>query len=337
MTRRIRSACAKKEPGSGGGDSATRWVPKRKKRRSKLSLREGLRTNRRPPSPFIRALLASAVIFFSSRAFAAAPPARIVSLTPGVTETLFALGVGDRVVGVSRYCDYPPEAVARPKVGTFLAPVVEAVAALGPDLVLTSPSPGNHEPVAAMQRASLRVEAVPEGSASVQEVLSSIRAIAAIVGASNPSERLIAGIQAELAVVAAKAEGRPRVATAVVVGHDPLVLAGPQSYLGELLVRAGGANVAESLGGKWPRASWEFLFAAQPQVIVDLSMGSEAPAVAARWRQLADLPAVKSGRVYFDASLVLLHPGPRLGSQAVLLSRFLHPEAWQGTGENKPD
>lgn len=260
-----------------------------------------------------------------------------MSLTPGVTETLFALGVGDRVVGVSRYCDYPPEAVTRPKVGTFLAPVVEAVAALGPDLVLTSPSPGNQEPVAAMQRANLRVVAVPEGSASVQEVLSSIRAIAAIVGAGDASERLIAGIETALAAATAKADGRPPVATAIVVGHDPLVLAGPQSYLGELLVRTGGSNVAESLGGKWPRASWEILFAKQPQVIVDLSMGSEAPAVAARWRQLADLPAVKSGRVYFDASLVLLHPGPRLGSQAVLLSRFLHPEAWQGTGENTPD
>lgn len=260
-----------------------------------------------------------------------------MSLTPGVTEILFALGAGERVVGVSRYCDYPAEAQTRPRVGTFLAPVVEAVAALEPDLVLTSPSPGNQDPVTAMQRAGLRVVAVPEGSGSVAEVLGSIRAVAEDVGSNEVAERLIAAIDDELGSVARKTQGRPRIATAIVVGHDPLVLAGPQSYLGELLVRAGGTNVADSLGGKWPRAGWEFLFAAGPEVIVDLSMGSEAPAVAERWRQLAQLPAVEAGRVYFDASLVLLHPGPRLGSQARLLARFLHPEAWQGAGESKPD
>jgi len=258
-------------------------------------------------------------------------------LTPSVTEALFALGAGDRVVGVSRYCDYPPEAKERPKVGTFLAPVVEAVAALAPDLVLTSPSPGNYEPVSAMQRAGLKVVAVPEGSGSVAEVLGSIRAVAQTIGADGAAGRLITRIEAELARAARKAEGRPRVSAAVVVGHDPLVLAGPESYLGELLARTGGANVADSLGGRWPRAGLEFLFAAQPLVIVDLSMGSEAAAVVERWRRLADLPAVKAGRVYFDASLVLLHPGPRLGNQAVLLSRFLHPEAWQDASETKRD
>jgi iron complex transport system substrate-binding protein len=214
---------------------------------------------------------------------------------------------------------------------------VEAVAALGPDLVLTSPSPGNHEPVAAMERAGLRVVTVPEGSASVAEVLGSIRAVASAVDATEAADRLIAGIEQELAVANEKAEGRPRVPAAVVVGHDPLVLAGPKSYLGELVVRAGGKNVADPLGGKWPRAGLEFLFAAQPQIIVDLSMGSQAPAVAGRWRQLGDLAAVKAGRVYFDASLVLLHPGPRLGNQAVLLSRLLHPESWQATSESTHD
>ena len=333
----ISSLHAQKKPGSGGGDSTARWVPKRKKRRSKLSLREGLRGDRRAVSSFIRALLAITGIFFPGPVFAENPPARIVSLTPGVTETLFALGVGDRVVGVSRYCDYPPEARERPKVGTFLAPVVEAAAALDPDLVLTSPSPGNYEPVAAMERAGLNVVAVPEGSGSVAEVLGSIRAVAETVGAEEAAARLTAAIEAELARVARKAEGRLRVAAAVVVGHDPLVLAGPESYLGELLARVGGANVADSLGGRWPRASLEFLFASRPLVIIDLSMGSEAAAVAERWRRLEDLPAVKAGRVYFDASLVLLHPGPRLGSQAALLSRFLHPEAWQDERESGHD
>ena len=122
------------------------------------------------------------------------------------------------------------------------------------------------------------------GSSSIQEVLGSIRAVAEVVGTSAAAEHLIEGIERELAIATEKARGRPRVATAVVVGHDPLVLAGPHSYLGELVVLAGGTNVADPLGGKWPRVGLEMLFAAQPKVIVDLSMGSEAPAVAERWR-----------------------------------------------------
>jgi iron complex transport system substrate-binding protein len=333
----IWSLVDKKKPGSGGGDSTARWVPKRKKRRSKLSLREGLRIRRRPAPPFIRALLLGTSVFFAPPHFAAADPQKIVSLTPSVTETLFALGAGDQVIGVSRYCDYPPEARTRDTVGTFLAPVVEAVVALAPDLVLTSPSPGNQEPVVAMERLGLRVVTVPEGSASVSEVLRSIQAVAAAVGATHAADRIIDGLERDLTLAEAKAEGRPRVATAVVVGHEPLVLAGPQSYLGELIVHAGGSNVADPLGGKWPRAGLEFLVAAKPEVIVDLSMGSEASSAAERWRRLEGVPAVKAGRVYFDASLVLLHPGPRIGSQAVLLSRFLHPESWQASSESKHD
>ena len=92
------------------------------------------------------------------------------------------------------------------------------------------------------------------------------------------------------------------------------------------------------LGGKWPRAGLEFLVAAAPQVLVDLTMGYEATGDRTRWGRFRELPAVKDGRVYFDASQVFLRPGPRLGEQARLLSRFLHPEAWRDTTDHsKPD
>jgi iron complex transport system substrate-binding protein len=255
-------------------------------------------------------------------------PTRIVSLTPSVTETLFALGMGARVVGVSQYCDYPPEATRLPRVGSFLAPVVEAVTALEPDLILTSPSPGNQEPVAALARAGLRVVPVPEGSESVAAVLQSIRAVAMAVGATDAAAPLIAGIENAIADAETKARGRPRPSVAIVVGFEPLVLAGPDSYLGDLVARVGGDDVSRRVGGKWPRVGLELLVAAAPEVIIDLTMGYERSTDTHRWDRFADIPAVRSGRVVFDASQVFLRPGPRLGEQARRLSRFLHPEAW---------
>lgn len=263
------------------------------------------------------------------------PVRRIVSLTPGVTETLFALGLGDRVVGVSQYCDFPPEAAELPKVGTFLAPVVEAVVAREPDLVLTSPSPGNRDSVATLERVGLRVVAVPEGSASVEDVIASIRAVAVAVSA-DPS-RLIGAIRAEIAEAGARVAGREPVSVAVVVGHDPLVLAGPGSHLGDLVGRMGGRNIALPSSGKWPRVGLEFLVASAPEVIVDLGMGSEAGSGLDRWTRFTEIPAVANRRISFDSSLVLLHPGPRLGIQAAMLARMLHPEAWQGKKENTSD
>jgi iron complex transport system substrate-binding protein len=339
----------KKNRAAEGGTPLPGYRAKRKKRRRKLSLREGLRGDRRRSSRFIRDLLIASHFFLlicpgaaifageNSGADAARPPAegRIVSLTPGVTETLFALGVGPRVAGVSRYCDYPPEATTLPQVGSFLAPVVEAVVALRPGLVLTSPSPGNRESVATLERVGLRVVAVPEGSTSVAGVLDSIRDVATAVGADAAG--LVDKIEVEIAAAAAKVVSRPRVKVAIVVGHDPLVLAGPDSYLGDLVERVGGENVATEVGGKWPRVGLEFLIATAPEAIVDLGMGSEASTGRGRWSRFAEVPAVRDDRIYFDPSLVLLHPGPRLGSQAAILARMLHPEAWQENKESIPD
>src|SRR6185369_5318687 len=92
---------------------------------------------------------------------AALPPSRIVSLAPALTEILFAVGAGDRVVGVTAFCDYPPEARQLPKVGGYTTPSVEAILALRPDLVLVSPASGNRDPALALRQAGLRVEVVP--------------------------------------------------------------------------------------------------------------------------------------------------------------------------------
>ena len=266
-----------------------------------------------------------------------AAPLRIVSLAPAITETLFALGLGARVVAVSTYCDFPPEAASRPHVGSFLAPAAEAIVAQHPDLVLTSPTPGNESAVRAMQRAGLRVEVV-EGDGSLDDSRSAMLQVARLAGDEEAGRRLVASLDARLAAVRTAASSLPRVPVAVVLGRDPLVLAGPASVLGELVVLAGGRNVADAAGGRWPRVGAEFLMTAAPEVLVDLALpmgetpspkdAAEAAATAASsWKELASLPAVKNGRVVTDSSSSMLRPGPRLPDAAEALFRALHPGA----------
>ncbi len=268
-------------------------------------------------------------------------PARIVSLVPAVTETLFALGMGPRVVGVSTYCDYPAETGALPKVGSFTEPVAETIVVLKPDLVLTSPSPGNETAVRAVERTGVRV-AVIQSEGGLAEARSAILDVARAVGAAPAGEALLARLDARLEAVKRAAAGLERPSAAVVVGREPLVLAGPGSYLGELLVLAGGRNIADSIGGRWPRVGMELLVASRPEVLVDLSVGmGDAPddeEAAAAWASMPSLPAVASGRVVRDSDAMMLRPGPRLADAAEALFRALHPGAVlpAGTGAAPP-
>ncbi|MFT4569597.1 MAG: iron complex transport system substrate-binding protein [Hyphomicrobiaceae bacterium] len=259
-----------------------------------------------------------------------AAPARIVSLVPALTETLFALGVGDRVVGVSDFCDEPAAARLLPRVGTFVAPVAEAVLALNPDLVLTSPTPGNQSAVGALKRAGVRIGVVG-GDASIQEVRRSILRTAALVGAQAEGQELLAAMTADLDWVRAAAAPEPRPLVALVIGSDPLVLAGASSYLGELLELAGAENLGAKLEGRWPRVGMEFLVSESPAVLIDVStpMESEGGAQAARtsWERFPSLRAVADQRIHVLKASVLLRPGPRLGSAARRLFEVIHPEA----------
>jgi len=288
------------------------------------------------------ALLAAALAapVTAGEAAEAAPPGRVVSLVPAITETLFALGLGPRVVGVSSYCDYPPEARSLPKVGTFSEPVAEAIVTLHPDLVLTSPSPGNETSVRAVERSGIRV-AVVQSEGGLGESRAAMLAVADAVGEHEAGLRLVGAIDARIAAVGARAAALAHPVAAVVVGREPLVLAGPASYLGELLVLAGGRNVADPVGGRWPQVGIEFLVAAAPQVLVDLSIamgdspraGIDAPS---SWASLSSLPAVASGRVVTDRASLMLRPGPRLGDAAEALFEALHPQSPAGTGAQAP-
>jgi iron complex transport system substrate-binding protein len=283
-----------------------------------------------PVGPETRAFPSSIDISPFERLRFAGVPERIVSLTPGVTETLFALGIGPRVVGISRYCDHPEQVSTLPRVGSFLSPVIEAVIKLEPDLVITSPSPGNRNAVEALERAGLRVEVVDEGSASLDTIRASILTVSRLVGRDLEGSLLLDRINSAVNTVQARVSELSKPRVAVVVGYEPLVLAGPSSYLGELVRVAGGKNVADTLGGKWPRTGLEFLLAASPEILVDASMQEfdqdEVGTITRRWARFPLVPAVADGRIYGHGGFLLLRPGPRLAEQALLMGRYVHPE-----------
>jgi iron complex transport system substrate-binding protein len=255
-----------------------------------------------------------------------AVPARIVSLAPSVTETLFALGAGPRVVAVSDYCDYPPETAALPRIGSFLVPNVEAIIALRPDVVIGTPSPGNHEAVAMLRRLGIRVEIDdPEHLSDLPRVT---RMIAAAAGVPGEGERLVAAIERDLDAVRARVAGAVPRRVLMVVGQDPLIAVGHTSFLGELLAAARAVNVAPP-DAVWPHLNVEFVIAADPEIVIDSSMGSEdGRATAAFWARLPSLAAVREGHVYPFRSYRVLRPGPRLPAAFVDLARLIHPERW---------
>jgi iron complex transport system substrate-binding protein len=255
---------------------------------------------------------------------AGGPPARVVSLAPSLTEILWALGAGERVVGVCAQCDYPPAVAALPRVGSYLAPSVEAVIAARPDLVVVVPSPGNREAVRALERVGVRVLVVHDRT--LADLRASVRTIAGALGLAAAGERLVTEIDRGLAAVHARVAGLPPRRVLLVVGHSPLVVAGAGTLQDELVTIAGGTNVAADVGQAWPQISPEVVVARAPEVIVDAAMGTEAGG-RELFAALTTVPAVRQGRVVRIAGDALFRAGPRVVEAARALARAIHPEA----------
>lgn len=258
----------------------------------------------------------------------AVAPQRIISLAPSITEILFALGAGDRVVGVSTYCDYPPEAARIDRIGTFLEPNVERILAKRPDLVIGVPSPGNRASVEHLQGLGLRTLIVdPE---RITDVLAAIRAVAAAVGVPTRGEELVARIEGDVGAVRARLDDAPKPRVLMLVGRSPFIAAGAGTYQDELIDLARGENVAVAGGRAWPTVSLESIVAHAPEVIIDTSMGSEESpdraSALAFWRDFPSIPAVHDHRIYGYRAYELLRPGPRVAETLEAIARFIHPE-----------
>jgi iron complex transport system substrate-binding protein len=259
---------------------------------------------------------------------AQAQPQRVISLAPSITETVYALGFGDRLVGVSTYCDYPPEAMRIERVGTFLSPNAELIVAKRPDLVLAVPSPGNRNPVESLQRLGLKVVVVdPQTLAEIKEA---IVTIARELGNEAAGRKLVGEMEARNQELRERLADAPRRKVLMVVGHSPLIAVGPGTFQDELIRLARGVNVAAETGRAWPHLSVEFVIAAAPEVIIDTTAHENPEGGGSDfWSTYSAIPAVREGRVHAYREYALLRPGPRIAEALQRVARFIHPERFR--------
>jgi iron complex transport system substrate-binding protein len=251
---------------------------------------------------------------------AEAQPTRIVSTLPSATETLFALGVGDRVVGVSQYCHFPPDVLSLPKVGTYTKPDAEKIVLLRPDLVVISTTGAG----LADRLSGLSIRTVAIRVGSLPEVFSMIHDIGAAAGVLGKAEHLNDQIRSRLENLRVQGADRPKPSVLMIVGRTPgllnnLTAAGASTYLSELLQIAGGANALAASAISYPRISLETIVRLNPDVILDMSIMGEAMGPPGReerlretWLSHRELTAVTKGNVFGLASETLVTPGPRV-------------------------
>ena len=261
---------------------------------------------------------------------------RIVSTAPSITETLYALGLGDRVVGVTTYCHYPPEAMKKPKIGSYTQPDLEVIASLRPDLVVIQ-----RNPVRLAERLSaLHLNVIEVSHDSLAQISQAVDRIGGAAGVPVRARALNASIRAQLDDVRRRTAKFPRRRVLFVVGRTPgmlenIVTMSRGSYLNELIEIAGGINIFADARTSYPKVSMEEVLARAPDVIIDMGdMGQtvgvteeQKRAAAALWNRYPSLPAVKQGRVYGVASDVFVIPGPRVTEAAREFAGMIHPEA----------
>jgi iron complex transport system substrate-binding protein len=290
-----------------------------------------------PAKPGHRALTVAAVLLL----FAAVPgssqpaggqthpPQRIVSLIPSVTEMLFAMGAGPRVLGVGNFDHYPPEVETRAKVGGLIDPDIERILSLKPDLIIVYGT--QTELREQMQRAGVSI--YPYEHAGLADITSTIRALGRRVGNEAAATALANRIDADIAEVRRRVAGKPRPRTLLVFGRDSETLrgiyaSGGLGFLHDMLEAAGAVNVFADVKRQSVQATSELVLARAPDVILELRAGGSPPSLRA-WDALRSIPAVRAHRIYLLTGDDMVSPGPRVVQAVRRMAEALHSDAFK--------
>ncbi len=255
-------------------------------------------------------------------------PVRIISLAPSNTEILFALGVGSRVVGVTDFCDYPPEAKAVAKIGG-VKPNMEKIASLSPDLVLSI----GGSPDTVRQIQDLKIAVLVLDPKDIPGVLRDIELVGSATGNTAKANQLVVSMRERMDAVAIRVQGLPTPRVFYELdATDPAkpYTAGPGSWHDQALVLAGAKNVAANAKSAWVQFSVEELLKADPEIILlgDAAYGT-TPEVAKSRVGWSGLTASKRNAIYPIDDNLLSRPGPRLAEGVEALAKLVHPEAFK--------
>jgi iron complex transport system substrate-binding protein len=253
---------------------------------------------------------------------------RIVSLAPSITETIYALEAQNRLVGVTDYCDYPPQAQSKQHIGGPINPNLEQIVTLHPDLVIATRQGNRLETVEALTRLGIPVYATDPKS--VEEVIESTRRLGGILGARERGDALALELRARLAEIRRRVAAQPPRRVFFVVWADPLISIGKNTFLADALRRAGAESVVETTQD-WPRLSIEEVLRQQPEYLVFSSTHFEEAARTVEdlrerpsWRAL---DAIRDRRIAVISDAIN-RPSPRLVDAIEQLARQLHPETF---------
>jgi iron complex transport system substrate-binding protein len=250
-------------------------------------------------------------------------PQRIVSMSPGNTEIVFALGAGDRVVGVTSYSDYPEEAKSKPTIGGYHAPDVEKIVALSPDIVFAM-TDIQAKYIQILKQAGIRVIAVEPKS--LPEILTAIDIISEAIGEQERGNKLHRELADQLAEVRRLVGSAPLKRTFLEVWDTPLLTVGRQSFIHDLISQAGGINVSADKNVDYTPCDTEQLYAYNPEVYVVLSHSRDDVRSLITNPNLGDIQAVKNNQVFSITDDLLQRPGPRSFTGLVKLAEILHPQ-----------
>jgi iron complex transport system substrate-binding protein len=260
---------------------------------------------------------------------------RIVTLAPNLTETVFALGLGDRLVGDTDYCDTPPEAKSKPRVGNPQNPSLEAIVALHPDLVLATTSINRVATANALERLGIAVYTSNGDTQTVLRMLDSIGRMAELMGAGQHGAEVVEQMRQRLDALHARVADRPMVHVLFVVWAQPLITIGQNTFIADALRWAGAESVVLAKQN-WPQLSIEEVVRLQPEYIVFAGSHGESAATELAdlrsrpvWR---DLDAVELGHVV-NLSENAIRPSPGLVDAIEQLAREVHPEVFSQMNE----
>ncbi|MGC8659604.1 MAG: ABC transporter substrate-binding protein, partial [Desulfomonilaceae bacterium] len=253
-----------------------------------------------------------------------APASRVVSLAPSLTELMFALGAGNKLVGRTTKCDFPPCVKRIMDVGAYTNPDFERLITAQPDLVLAPKAGINREFIERLR--CFKIPVYVDDSSNTEDIEHLIHDVGTMVGVDKEADRVIADIKIHLGKIRKTIAGIKRPSVLLVIGLRPLVVAGPKSFLGSLVKEAGGSNIVEGTKVEYPKFDIEEVIRRDPEVIFMLDKECRADNCIKEWDNHPTLKAVKNKRVYVLDADIVSRPGPRFIEALETLVKLLHPQ-----------
>jgi len=254
-------------------------------------------------------------------------PRRIVALAPSVTEILYFLGLGGRVVGVTQFSYYPPEAAAKPKVGSYVNLNLERIIGLSPELVIGTADGNRPAVVWRLERVGIPVFVL--NPRSIRQAIGALVRVGALCGVRDRAAAAAAELSRRVDAIIAKTAGRDKPLVFLQVNLKPIMAANGKTFLHDLIHLAGGVNMTRDEPITYPRISLEAVIRRRPEVILISSMARNGAfeEVRQRWLKWTAIPAVGNHRVHLIDSDLIDRPSPRIVRGLELLARHLHPDA----------